>query len=42
VTLLSLMESSFAILQLPATLNDLIRGLVILAAASLFIVRRRR
>ena len=42
IALLSLMESSFAIVQLPATLNDLVRGLVILAAAAIFIVGKRK
>lgn len=42
VTLLALVESSFTLLQLPATLTDLIRGLVILAAAAIFMTRNRR
>jgi ribose transport system permease protein len=42
VTLLALVESSFTLLQLPATLTDLIRGLVILAAAAIFVTRDRR
>jgi ribose transport system permease protein len=42
VTLLALVESSFTLLQLPATLTDLIRGLVILAAAAIFVTRTRR
>jgi ribose transport system permease protein len=42
VTLLALLESSFTLLQLPATLTDLIRGLVILAAAAIFVTRKRR
>ena len=41
VTLLALIESSFTLLQLPATLTDLIRGVVILAAAAVFVARRR-
>ena len=41
VALLALVESSFTILQVSATLNDLIRGLVILAAAALFVTRGR-
>ena len=41
VALLALVESSFTILQVSATLNDLIRGLVILAAAALFVSRGR-
>jgi ribose transport system permease protein len=40
VALLALMENSFVILQLPATLNDLVRGLVILAAAAIFVSRK--
>jgi len=39
--LLALVESSFVILQVSATLNDLIRGLVILAAAALFVSKGR-
>ncbi|GAA4073520.1 ABC transporter permease [Actinomadura miaoliensis] len=39
VTLLALVESSFTLLQLPATASDLIRGVVILAAAALFVPR---
>ena len=35
-------ESSFTLLQLPATLTDLIRGIVILAAAAIFVSRNRR
>jgi ribose transport system permease protein len=42
VTLLALVESSFTLLQLPATLTDLIRGIVILAAAAIFVTRARR
>jgi ribose transport system permease protein len=42
VTLLALVESSFTLLQLPATLTDLIRGVVILAAAAIFVTRARR
>lgn len=42
VLLLSVIESSFTIFQLPATLNNLIRGLVILIAAALFVARRPR
>lgn len=42
VMLLALIESSFTLLQLPATLTDLIRGLVILAAAAIFVTRDRR
>jgi ribose transport system permease protein len=42
VVLLALVESSFTLLQLPATLTDLIRGVVILAAAAIFVTRTRR
>ncbi len=42
VLLLALIESSFTLLQLEATLTDLIRGLVILAAAAIFVRRTRR
>jgi ribose transport system permease protein len=42
VTLLALIESSFTLLQLEATLTDLIRGVVILAAAALFVARGDR
>ena len=41
VLLLALIESSFTLLQLEATLTDLIRGVVILAAAALFVRRLR-
>jgi ribose transport system permease protein len=42
VLLLALIESSFTLLQLDATLTDLIRGVVILAAAAIFVRRTRR
>ncbi len=42
VVLLALIESSFTLLQIDATLTDLIRGLVILAAAAIFVTRTRR
>ncbi len=42
VLLLALIESSFTLLQLDATLTDLIRGVVILAAAALFVRRLGR
>jgi ribose transport system permease protein len=42
VALLALIESSFTLLQLQATLTDLIRGVVILAAAAVFVQRSRR
>lgn len=42
VVLLALIESSITLLQLPATYTDLIRGVVILAAAAIFVSRSRR
>jgi ribose transport system permease protein len=42
VLLLALIESSFTLLQLPSTLTDLIRGVVILAAAAIFVRRTGR
>lgn len=42
VFLLALVGSSVTLLQLPASLNDLLRGVVILAAAALFVSRGRR
>lgn len=42
VVLLSLVASSVTLLQLPATLTDLIRGIVILAAAAIFVAKVRR
>jgi ribose transport system permease protein len=42
VVLLSLVSSSVTLLQLPATLTDLIRGIVILAAAAIFVAKVRR
>jgi len=42
VVLLSLISSSVTLLQLPATLTDLIRGVVILAAAAIFVSKVRR
>lgn len=42
VALLALVGSSFVILQIPSTVNDLITGLVILAAATLFVSRGGR
>lgn len=41
VTLLALVESSVVLLQLPSTVIDLVRGLVILAAAAVFVSRSR-
>ena len=42
VVLLALIESSFTLLQLPSTTTDLIRGVVILAAAAIFVRRAGR
>jgi len=42
VVLLSLVSSSVTLLQLPATLTELIRGIVILAAAAVFVQKTRR
>jgi ribose transport system permease protein len=42
VTLLALIETSFTLLQIDATLTDLIRGVVILAAAATFVARSER
>lgn len=42
VALLALVQSSFVILQIPSTVNDLITGLVILAAATVFVSRGTR
>lgn len=42
VLLLALVDSSITLLQLPATATDLIRGVVILAAAAVFVRRTRR
>ena len=42
VVLLSLVSSSVTLLQLPATLTELIRGVVILAAAAIFVQKTRR
>ena len=42
VLLLSLVGSSVTLLQVPATLTDLIRGIVILAAAAIFVTKARR
>jgi ribose transport system permease protein len=41
VALLALIESSFTLLQLEASLTDLIRGVVILCAAAIFVARPR-
>jgi ribose transport system permease protein len=42
VLLFALIDTSFTLLQIEATLNDLIRGLVILAAAAIFVTRSGR
>lgn len=42
VVLLALVTNATTILQLPASWTDLVRGIVILAAASTFVARRRR
>lgn len=42
VALLALVESSITLLPLPATYPDLIRGVVILAAAAIFVTKDRR
>jgi ribose transport system permease protein len=42
VALLALIETSFTLLQIDATITDLIRGLVILAAAAIFVTRSQR
>lgn len=42
VVLLSLVSSSVTLLQLPSTLTELIRGVVILAAAAIFVTKVRR
>ncbi|HYC82448.1 MAG TPA: ABC transporter permease [Solirubrobacterales bacterium] len=42
VLLFALIDTSFTLLQIEATLNDLIRGLVIIAAAAIFVSREHR
>ncbi|MBO0878734.1 MAG: ABC transporter permease, partial [Pseudonocardia sp.] len=42
VALLALVASSMTLLQLPATLTDLIRGVVIVIAAAVFVTRAKR
>lgn len=42
VALLALVTGSITVLQLPATLTELIRGVVILIAAAVFVTRRSR
>ena len=42
VILLALITNSITLLQFPATWNDLIRGVVIIAAVAVFVTKRRR
>ncbi|UPK74982.1 ABC transporter permease [Nocardioidaceae bacterium SCSIO 66511] len=42
VALLALVTSSVTLLQLPSTITDLVRGLVIVAAAAVFVTKARR
>jgi len=42
VLLFALIDTSFTLLQIDATLNDLIRGIVIIAAAAIFVTRSDR
>jgi len=42
VALLSLITNSITLLQFPSTVTDLIRGIVIIAAAAIFVAKRRR
>jgi ribose transport system permease protein len=42
VVLFALIDTGFTLLQIDATLNDLIRGIVILAAAAIFVTRSDR
>lgn len=42
VALLALITNSITLLQFPSTVTDLIRGLVIIAAAAIFVTKRRR
>lgn len=42
VTLLATLESSFTLLQIPSSTTDLVRGVVILAAAAVFVTRKPR
>ncbi|NHA68246.1 ABC transporter permease [Phycicoccus flavus] len=41
VALLSLITNSITLLQFPSTLTDLIRGLIIIAAVAVFVVKRK-
>jgi len=42
VALLALVTSAVTFLQLPSTLTDLIRGVVIIAAAAIFVTRDKK
>ncbi len=42
IALLALLRSSFTLLQVPATYSDLIRGIVIIAAVTIFVAKARR
>lgn len=42
VALLSLITNSITLLQFPSTMTDLIRGLIIIAAVAVFVVKQRR
>jgi ribose transport system permease protein len=42
VVLLALITSSVTLLQLPSTWTDLVRGIVIIVAAAVFVTRSRR
>lgn len=42
VALLALITNSITLLQFPSTVTDLIRGIVIIAAAAIFVAKRRR
>jgi ribose transport system permease protein len=42
VALLALITNSITLLQFPSTITDLIRGVVIIAAAAIFVTKRRR
>lgn len=42
IALLALLPSSFTLLQVPATYSDLIRGIVIIAAVTIFVAKSKR
>lgn len=42
VALLTLITNSITILQFPSTITDLIRGIIIIAAVAVFVVKRRK